>query len=177
MTLPRSHGKARPELPRSRDLPEVPTEGERPVQRDAGGRFAAGNAVARGRGWRRACAKMLGRHVDDPVAHAVSEDAWRLFCAGLRDMPNDGPTVRALLAQKARHDALAGFWSTEAAKRGLTTKDGMLAEDRAMKHGAAAMRLAVVALDIASRLATRTPRSEQTAPAWMVPIEGPKETP
>lgn len=168
MTIERSHGKARPTLPRSSDLAEVAADGDRPVNRDGAGRFAPGNVVGRGKGWKRACAKMLGRHDTDPVAQAVSDDAWKLFSAAIREMPSDGATVRSLVAIKARHEALMAFWCTEAARVGLATPEGIAAQDQATKHGMRAERLAVSAIDIATRLARSKAKGGDASSIWMV---------
>jgi hypothetical protein len=151
--IERSHGKARPTLPRSAELSVVEADPERAGNRLEGGRFAPGNVVGRGRGWKRAVTKMIGREVDDPIASAVAHDAWRLFAAGIREMPSDGPTVRSLMAQKCRHDALAGFWTAHAVAAGLATPAGIEAQRQATLHGQRAERLAVTALDIATKLA------------------------
>lgn len=67
MTIEQSHGKARPTLPRLSDV-NPGTVPERAGERDDGGRFAVGNAAARGRGWKRAVRGLLGAAVEDPVA-------------------------------------------------------------------------------------------------------------
>ena len=169
MTIEQSHGKARPTLPRSSDLTPVPDAAEeRRHQRDAGGRFKTGNVVGRGRGWKRAIAKMLGRQIDDPLAQAVADDAWRTFSAMMRELPSDGAMVRTLVAAKARHDALAAFWGAKAASLGLATPEGVRAQEQSTKHDQRAERLTVTALDVATRLAkdarTRTPE----LPPWIV---------
>ena len=81
MSTQKSHGKPATRLPRSKELKAVPAVRERTDVRDGNGRFAKGNAGGRGRGWKHAIAKMLGRSVDDlaDVATSVAEDAWRLF--------------------------------------------------------------------------------------------------
>jgi len=171
MTIERSRGKARPTLPRASDLavpPVADADAERSRQRDGAGRFASGNAVGRGRGWKRAVAKLLGRASEDPASAAVAADAWRLYSARLREMPNDGPTVRGLAALGAREEALAGFWHAEAAARGLATPEGMAASDRAMRHGQRAERLTVTTLDVATKLAAARPKAETSTLAWLV---------
>lgn len=176
MTIERSHNKARPTLPRSSDLPEVPTDRERPVERQPDGRFASGNTLARGRGWKTSIRKQLGR-VDgaDSLAATVADDAWRIFCATVRDMPSDGPSVRGLLMQQAKQAALSSFWEGEAARRGLTTEAGIQASELAMKHGQRSERLLVTGLDIATRLAASKPReSVDPLARWRTPpaVEG-----
>lgn len=68
-------------------------------------------------------------------------------------MPNDGPTVRGLLAAKCRHEALAGFWTARSVELGLSSDGGIAAQHEATEHGRRAERLAVTALDIACRIA------------------------
>ncbi len=168
MTIERSHGKARPTLPRSNELPTViDTDGQRNRGRDARGRFSPGNEGARGRGWKQAIVKMLGRDVDDPAALAVSADAWRLFAASMREMPSDGPTVRSLVALRCRHEALAAYWHARAVDMGLDTDAGIAATEQATKHGQRAERLAVTSIDIAVRMAKSRP-TKQTLPPWFV---------
>lgn len=156
MTIEQSHGKARPTLPRSSDLAPVPDAAlVRVGERDEAGRFIGGNTTGRGRGWKMTIAGSLGRDATDDEARAVAQDAWRLFAAAVREMPSDGPTVRGLLVMRVRHEALAAFWSNRAAAVGLTTDAGIAAQDQATKHGQRAERLAVTALDVATKLATK----------------------
>lgn len=159
MAIQRSQGKARPQLPRGRDLPAIGAVVDRPSKRDTHGRFAAGNIGGRGRGWKRAIAKMLGRDVADDladVATAVAEDAWRLFSVAIRELPSDGANVRALVARKARHEALEGYWTARALAK-LGTPEGDDAEAKATAHGVRAERLTVTAIDVATRLANASP--------------------
>ena len=163
MTIERSHGKARPTLPRPSDLADqdpvtaADAVRERSAQRDASGRFASGNVVGRGRGWKRAIAKMLGRDVDDPAAQAVADDAWRTYCATLRELPHDGAIVRGLAALHARHTAVGAFWAAHAAAVGLSTSEGKAADDQATKHGQRQERLAVTLLDASRAMAAARP--------------------
>ncbi len=71
--------------------------------------------------------------------------------------------MRALVAQRARHEALAGFWTQAAAAAGLTTKAGLAAAEQSMKHGQRAERVAVTALDIAIKFAAARKTTEPTA--------------
>ena len=156
MAIEHSHGKARPTLPRASDLQAVPVTDaarERYGSRDNHGRFATGNVVGRGRGWKMVFARLLGRAIDDPVAQQVADDAWRSYCAAIRELPSDGAIVRGLAALKGRHEALAAYWSAQAAGLGLATDPGIRAQDQATKHGQRVERLTVTLLDIATRLA------------------------
>jgi len=158
MTIESSHGKPRPTLPRSSDLQPVTVvdaDRERCGKRDAHGRFSSGNVVGRGRGWKLAIARVLGRQVDDPIAQQVADDAWRTYCAALRELPSDGAIVRGLAALMSRHEALAAFWHAHAAIVGLTTEDGIAGQDQATKHGQRAERLTVTMLDVARALAKK----------------------
>ena len=174
MPIEQSHGKARPILPRASDLaPVLDAVPERRRQRDVLGRFAHGNVVGRGRGWKLAIAKVLGRAAEDPIACAVAADAWKLYAAALREMPDDGPTVRGLVALRARHEVLAAFWHHHAAVVGLVTPEGIAAQEQATKHGQRAERLAVTALDVASKLAAakRARTDDNDDMPWLMPAE------
>lgn len=181
MTIERSHGRARPTLPRLSDVPTTGTAPERDEGRTADGRFGSGNAVARGRGWKRAIRKLLGHVGDDPLASNVAEHAWRLYAAFLRELPHDGPSVRALVAQRARHEALSGFWTDVAASLGMTTEAGIAATDRATAHGQRAERLSVTSLDTAVKLAAarkpiaETPLARIRAAMHTAPAEPPAD--
>ena len=159
MSIERSKGKARPTLPRSSDLKPVRAAEQRSDVRDREGRFAPGNAGGMGRGWKRAIGKMLGQCTQElsDVAARVAADAWRLFTVAIKEMPHDGPNVRALVARKARHEALEGYWSAQALAN-LGTPKGDAAESRATLHGQRAERLTVSALDVARVLAAAQPR-------------------
>ena len=156
MTIERSHGKARPTLPRSGDLRAVetaatPTEGRAP-----GGRFAPGNQVASGGRWKASIRKLLGDG-SSAQAEPVARAAFRLYCALLRELPSDGPSVRSLAALQARHAALAAHFTDRADELGFETEKGAAALDLATKHGQRAERLAVTALDVATRLRAARP--------------------
>ena len=172
MTIEHSHGKARPTLPRGGDLQQLPasaTDRERSRSRQPDGRFAHGNDAARGRGWKRAISRMLGRAVEglDEHAQLVADDSWRTFCATMRELPVDGPTVRGLAALGARHAALAAFWHARAASVGLATDEGIQAQEMAMKHGQRVERLTVSMLDAARVLGkSRSARGDVVPPGF-----------
>lgn len=155
MTIERSHGKARPTLPRSSDLGTVPPTDADPRRcRTANGQFTSGNQAAVGRGAKAAIRKLLGKGVTLTNAEAISvaRDAARLFGDTLRELPNDGPTVRQLVALFARHSALAAYWSAKASAAGLGTAEGIEAQEREAKHGQRVERLSVTMLDVAIKL-------------------------
>lgn len=154
MTIERSHGKPRPTLPRASDLTVVGTVPERRRNQDERGRVVPDNDLARGRGWKQALRKMLGRGATDSEAIAVAEDAWRLFVGAMRELPHDGQNVRSLVMRKARHEAMSAYWSAKASLVGLDTEAGIEAEERATVHGQRAERLTVTAIDVATKLAT-----------------------
>lgn len=165
MTIERSHGKARPTLPRSSDLSPVETVPTPSEGRDAGGRFASGNRIAHGSRWRATIRRLLGRGATSEQAESVARQAYRLYCALLRELPSDGPSVRMLAALQARHAALAAFFTDRAAEVGLDTPEGMAALERASKDGQRAERLAVTALDVSTKLASAN--KGKARPAWM----------
>lgn len=167
MTIEQSHGKARPTLPRSSDLSDIKAASNPSDGRGAGGRFAAGNSVGIGAREKNAIKRLLG-----PTAssNAVIRDARKLFAACLRDMPSDGANVRQLVALQARHGALAAYYAARAAELGLDTVDGAIADDRAMKHGQRAERLAVTSLDIATKLAAAK-KPNLVNGGWLTPPE------
>ena len=162
MTIERSQGKARPSLPRSRDLHPVRESAREPNRnRDAAGRFAVGNAASIGRGAKAAVRRLLGRDVEitDAAALAVARDAERLFAATVRELPNDGSTVRQLAALYARHVSLAAWWAARASVAGLGTDEGIAAQAHASTHGVRGERLAVTMLDVATKLAATKAKS------------------
>lgn len=184
MTTEQSHDKARTTLPRASDLSlEAGTDGERRRNHDARGRFAPRNDASGNRAFRRALKKLIAADslTDDAVVRTVLEDAWRIFTATLRELPNDGPTVRGLALRKARHEALEGFWTTRAAALGLTSPDALAAEDRATKHGQRAERVAVTMLDVATALSkatsTRGAQTREPPPGWVFEEDEPPPAP
>lgn len=172
MTIERSHGKARPTLPRSGDLRVVetaatPTEGRSPA-----GRFAPGNRIAQGSRWKASIRKLLGKGANEH-AEGVARAAFRLYLALLRELPSDGPSVRMLAAMQAREAALAAHFTDRAGELGFETDKGAAALDLATKHGQRAERLAVTTLDVATKLRAAKPSK---ANALLAAIEAHGET-
>lgn len=158
MTIEQSHGAARPTLPRSSDLATVPEAERVPTEgRDANGRFASGNPWAGGAKWRSLIAEGLGRELEGKAGE-LGRRAHRLFRAFLADMPVDCANVRSLVAQRARAAALADAYALRGAELGLDTTEGGKALSEALKWDQRAERLAVTALDVATKLAVQAKR-------------------
>lgn len=176
MPLEQSHGRARPTLPRSGDLPAVPAEHERSRQRDAKGRWVAGNAGGNGRGWRAAVAKMIGRELKGEAA-PLARESFRMYRALLAELPHDGAQVSSLVASRARSAVVAARYFARAAELGLDTDEGRAALELSMRLDQRAERLAVTALDVATRLATADrKRRPEDAHAGVVEAFGVKAT-
>lgn len=171
MTIERSHGKARPTLPRSSDLADAAPAPEVDRNRDERGRAVAGNTLGVNKGVRAALRKMIARETKDPLARAVADDAWKIFAANVAELPSSGSIVRGLLLRKARHEALSAFWEMQATAKGLATPEGIEAQEMAMKHGQRAERLAVTAIDVATKLKTET-KTGDAAPSWFEKPDG-----
>lgn len=162
MTIEKSHGKARPTLPRSSDLgamPALDADAQPTAQRAPDGRFVAGNAVGKGRGAKRALARLMGVGSEDPVASMVAAAATTTYRAHLAELPNQGSIVSSLVALASRHEALAAFFHAEAARLGLGTPEGVAALENASKQGQRAERLLVTALDAAKSLSAAKPEA------------------
>jgi hypothetical protein len=153
MSIRRGQGKVRPELPRRRELHVVAAAPEAKEGRDASGKFAPGNGVARDRGWRTALGRVLGHELTDASMRRVANDSWRLHGAIVKELPSDGVIVRGIVVTLAMHTACMGYWSALALDLGLSTAEGQAASERARIHGTRVERLSVTALDLASKLA------------------------
>ncbi len=160
MGIEQSHGKARPTLPRAKDLArlDAATVGEPSEWRGEAGRFAPGNQIAVGRGWKHAISRALGRDAAEGDAWQIAADAWRVYLAILRELPHNGAAVRLNAARAARAFAVAGFYDARADAAGLDTDRGMLLADKAAAHWARAERHTVTAIDLATKLAGKRRR-------------------
>ena len=154
MTIEQSHGRARTTLPRSSDLAAIKTVRKPSEGRGPGGRFAPANRHGIQAREKHAVSKLLGSDVGTADVIAIALDARKLFNGFLRDLPSDAQSVRDLAARRARHAAIEAYLAAKAAEAGLTTEEGEKLDDRAMKHGMRAERLAVTSLDIATKLAS-----------------------
>jgi len=166
------HGKARPQPPRSKDLPGTLTAGQPNHGRDSSGRFAPGNGVATERGIKALLKRQLGKHADDEEVQGLYRETRIQFLAELNRMPSKSPQVQRDLCARARWSALSARYAASATALGLDTPEGMKALDTAMKLDARAERLGVTALDIAERLHKSEPKQDPLA--WLT---GPAPTP
>lgn len=164
----KSHGKVRPMLVRASDLGPMPSPDaatERSRSRGNDGRFLPGNPGGLGKGATAPIRRLLGGvEIEDADARTVARDAARIFADTLRELPNDGPTVRQHVALYARHVALSAFWSTRSSAVGLATPEGIEAADRAIKHDTRAERLATTMLAAAKSLASKPGEGGGPAP-------------
>lgn len=158
MSTETSHGKARTILARSSDLPKIKSERKPSDGRDTDGRFASGNRLSVGAGFKRTAKKLLGLGPAKGVSaeeHIVRRDAWRVFVATMATMPTDSAPVRSLVSLHARHVALAAVYTAKAAEAGLDTDKGMAMQAAADRQSQRAERVLVTALDVAARLASK----------------------
>jgi hypothetical protein len=144
---------------------ELALPGERGVGADGAREMRqpalAGNRNAAGKAWKSAIRRMitslpdmhLRESPDTTQVKTIAEDAWAMYVEVMREVADDGVLVRTRVAEMCRHQALETFWTHEAAKAGMLTPDGLRFADRAMKHGARAERLGVVAVELATKLA------------------------
>lgn len=162
MTIERSHGKARPTLPRASDLRTVPDPAQKPTAgRDAQGRFAPGNRAGLGARYVATIKRALG-----PEGAPVVSDARRIYAHTMRRMPSQAAPVAALVSMYARHAALFAHFSASASELGLDTPQGAAQLAIADKQSQRAERLLVTALDVATKLAETERRTVTVAP-WL----------
>jgi hypothetical protein len=148
VTFERSHGKARPGLPRAGKLKAVNTAPDPSRQRTASGHFAVGNELARDRGAKQALKRALG--VSDQTALTeLTRSAQKFFGSTLRTLPSNTAPVRALVALHARHLALCSYYSAKAEEVGLDTDKGLALSAVAARESQRAERTLVTAIDVA----------------------------
>jgi hypothetical protein len=164
VTIETSHGKARPGLVRASDLPTVESARKPSDGRGSDGRFAPGNRLSVGAGFKRTAKKLLGTGTGSDEERVVRRDAWRVFVATMATMPTDAAPVRSLVSLHARHVALAAVYTAKAAEAGLGTATSLRLQEAADRQSQRAERVLVTALDVAVKLA---PKSRQTSVAAM----------
>lgn len=153
----RSKGKARPSLPRSRELQSMPADTKPTGGRNAHGHFAGGNPFGRDARFKAAVKKNLGVATEGE-AGIVTSDAKRVFNHILRALPSDAPPVRTLLGIHARHVALNAYFTAKAEAAGLDTPAGLQALEVADRQSQRAERLLVTILDVARVCASTASR-------------------
>lgn len=156
-------GKARTETPRLKDLSVHASERDPTEGRAEGGRFAPGNRVSVGQGWKATIRKSLGALATSPEADDVIRQATSLYIAVLRGLPSDGAGVRQLVAAQCRHAALATFYANEAARAGLASALGLKLAEASRSHDTTAQRLSVSAYDRAVHEAEARPKAHGSA--------------
>jgi hypothetical protein len=166
MAIERSHGKARPTLPRRSDLSGSASAPDRSAGRDALGRFSGGNRESVGQGLKATLKKLLGPLADAPEARAIRRDAWRVFTGTMRAMASDAAPVRAIVSLYAGHVALAGYFRAKATAVGLDTDKGLRFLEVADRQSTRAERTIVTATDLAKVHAARTPSPGGAVP-WL----------
>jgi hypothetical protein len=160
VSIRRSHGKARPELPRARDLEASDAVGTPPLGRTPGGHFAAGNRLGIGNRWKNTVRKALGNRAAAGEVGIVAGDAQRVMANVLRSLPSDAAPVRVLVAVHARHVALNAYYTRLAEAAGLATPEGLKLLEVADRQSQRAERTLVTCHDLARIHAQQSPRSD-----------------
>jgi hypothetical protein len=149
MTFERSHGKARPTLPRASDL-HPGDAGPKPREgRTPGGHFAAGNRLGVGARWKATLKKALGSTASVGETGIVAADAQRVMSHVLRSLPSDAAPVRVMVAIHARHVALNAYFTAKAEAAGLDTEAGLALLAVADRQSQRAERVLVTCHDLA----------------------------
>jgi len=160
MSIERSHGKARPTLPRASDLPNDDPDRKPSGGRAEGGRFAAGNRIGIGARWKATLKKALGT-TGEGEAGIVAADAQRVMTHVLRALPSDAAPVRVLVGIHARHVALHAFYTAKAEAAGLDTEKGQKLLEIADRQSQRAERTLISAIDVARTHAAKKPKANQ----------------
>jgi hypothetical protein len=168
VTIERSHGKARPTLPRATDLPVPPPSADRRVGRDQKGRFAPGHRQsARSRGWRRAVAQLSTGLVPTAEQAKLAGDSGTLYRATLAVLPCESPLTNPIAAEHARSAVLSTHFAAAALEAGVTTVKGKRLLEMSLKLGQRAERTAVSLLDLTTRLAEAERKRAPSSFPWL----------
>jgi hypothetical protein len=135
--------------------------------RDERGRFAPGNASGRGRGWKRAIARLAGSALA-PEHRRLAGDAASLYRAVLAELPHGGPLVSPLVAEHSRCAVLAPRFAERALELGLDTEAGRAALEVSMRLGQRAERVAISMLDLSTKLADARRRNRKNTLATLL---------
>lgn len=168
MALEHSHGKARPTLPRSADLPVPPAAPDRRQGRDGKGRFAPGHRQsARSRGWRRAIAQLASGQASTAEQAKLAGDSGTLYRATLATLPCEGPLTNPIAAEHARTAVLSAHFAGAALAAGVTTVRGRQLLELSLKLGQRAERTAVTLLDLTTRIAEAERKRNPPTLPWL----------
>jgi len=161
VSIEQSHGKARPTLPRSRELFVTGKDPDQSNGSTEKGPFAPahGRKFRKGR-WSAFFAEALGRDVDSPGAREIGRKAWKLYRGYLAELPCVTVSTRSLCAARARAATLADFYASLGTRSGPHTEKGATWLGEALKWDQRAERLTVTCLDVSARQA-RTARERQ----------------
>lgn len=163
--IEKSHGKARPTLPRSSDLASPEADAKPTDERSTHGHFAAGNRTGLDARFKATVKRALGNKASSGEVRAVYRDALRVFSTTLRSLPSDAGPVRTLCALHARHVALNGYFTAKAEEAGLDSMAGARLLEIADRQSQRAERVLVTAMDVAKTCAEVS--AKNTKPAWM----------
>lgn len=149
MTIEKSHGKARPTMPRASDARAASADVKPSDTRGPHGHFAAGNRSGVAARFTHTVKKALGDSDSKGENLIVARDARRIFGHVLRSLPSDAPPVRVLLAIHARHVALNAYFTAKAEAAGLDTPGGLELLGIADRQSQRAERTLISAQDMA----------------------------
>jgi len=178
-----------PYLARTRpsDLEPIDTERQRSAQQDAAGRFVVNNTAGAERGAKHDLVRPL-RAVRDAVQDATGgslppEDsrevvraALRLYASNRRSVGHTELPVLARLVRAAVNDALATYYTAEAARAGFATETGLALVDAAHRCEQRAERGMTAAIAFAKALGGKAAKGSGYAPGFDLDTDG-EETP
>lgn len=182
MSIESSHGKPRVMRSRLRAVTAAGADRNPSGDRDAAGRFQAGNAVGRNRTAKRTLTATLRAAVAQALASAptdaaspqagaqLAQSALALYNGGRRDLRSNSPIALSHLVRWAVNTTLASHLSSTAATIGADSERGLLLLDRAHACEGRAERASIAALTMARALDERSPRRATDAP-WLEPPE------
>lgn len=165
MTIERSHGKARPSLPRASDARSAETDAKPTDLRAAHGHFAAGNRSGVEARFVGTVKKALGGGAGEGENRIVTRDAKRVMSHVLRSFPSTAAPVRVLVAIHARHVALNAYFTAKAEAAGLATPEGLKLLEVADRQSQRAERTLISAQDMARVCATEAARRREPVDA------------
>ena len=169
--IEKSHGRARPTLPRASDLPLTELEEKLSIPRGDHGHVLPGAKLAVGAGFSHTVKKALGTRNSTGIRRVITRDAKRLFSNILPTLASDAAPVRALLAVYARHAALNAYFTQLAEETGLDTQAGLQYLEISDRQSQRCERVLVTVHD----LARVHSQAKAAAPFDPCPIEPPAQ--